>query len=145
MTLSPSVLKHVPYFKSCHINSVKNSQERFAMGGEEREEDTLVFDIRPIKRLQNRRPICMKKCSKNGYNHPAASRWRAKDLMGCRVWLCYRPQTITCPEHGTRNEYIPRADGNTRFTYPIDFACSPKKMRLCFSLRLLQAFTILLL
>ena len=116
MTLSPSILKHQPYFKSCHINSVTNSKKRFAMGGEEWEEDTLVFDIRPIKRQQNRCPICMKKCKKNGYKHPTESKWRAKDLMGCIVYLLYRPQTIICPEHGTRNEYLPWADGNTRFT-----------------------------
>ena len=116
MTLSPSILKHAAYFKSCHINSVQNLREGFMLGGEEWEEDTLVFDMRPIKRLQNRCPICMKKCPKNGYYHTVSSRWRAKDLMGCRVWLSYRPQMITCPDHGTRNEYIPWADGNTRFT-----------------------------
>ena len=116
MTLSPSILKHTEYFKSCHINSVENIKEQSTMGGEKFEEDALVFDIRPIKRMQCRCPICMKKCHKNGYYHQNSSRWRGKDLMGCRVWLSYRPQMITCPEHGTRNEYIPWADGNTRFT-----------------------------
>ena len=116
MTLSPSILKHTEYFKSVHINFVKNTKEQFSMSMEKWEEDVLVFDVRPIRRMQQRCPICMKKCPKNGFYHTDSSQWRAKDVMGCRCLLSYRPQMITCPEHGTRNEYIPWADGNTRFT-----------------------------
>ena len=60
MTISPSILKHTEYFKSVHINSVKNSKEQFSMSGEEWEEDVLSFDVRPIKRMQQKCPICMK-------------------------------------------------------------------------------------
>jgi transposase len=42
--------------------------------------------------------------------------WRAPNLNGVPVYICYRPQRIHCPEHGILTEYIPWADGNSRFT-----------------------------
>ena len=53
-----------------------------------------------------------------GYDtkYSTESSWRAPNLNGVPVYICYQPTRVKCPEHGVRTEYIPWADGRSRFT-----------------------------
>ena len=46
------------------------------------------------------------------------------------VYICYQPHRILCPEHGVLNEYIPWADGKSRFTpeFNDEIACMTHRM-----------------
>lgn len=70
----------------------------------------------PYKRSQKRCPVCMKKCPGYDYKRESESAWRHVSINGVPIFIHYRPQRITCPEHGTLTEYIPWADGKSRFT-----------------------------
>ena len=59
---------------------------------------------------------CGRKCAKNGHKHEEESTWRAPDLNGVPVLIKYRPQRVKCPECGALNEWVPWADGESRFT-----------------------------
>ena len=84
--------------------------------GETQVQKILKVDARPFKRLQGLCLKCKKKCSLNGIKQKQESHWRAPNLNGMPVYICYRPHRILCPEHGAINEYIPWADGTSRFT-----------------------------
>lgn len=84
--------------------------------GETIEQLQVHVHARPYKHAQGRCPICGKKCP--GYDHKrnTESKWRAPNLNGVPVFICYSPQRIECPEHGVLTENIPWADGDSRFT-----------------------------
>ena len=71
---------------------------------------------RPYKKKQNRCPVCGKKCPGYDVKYNSESSWRAPDLHGVPVYILYQPHRINCPEHGVLTEYIPWADGKSRFT-----------------------------
>ena len=96
---------------NCEITSV--TTQRF---GETFEQTRIYVHANPYKRVQKMCPICMKKCPGYDFKYSTESSWRAPNLNGIPVYVCYRPQRIECPEHGIRTEYIPWADGRSRFT-----------------------------
>lgn len=84
--------------------------------GESVEQEHIIVHARPFKRIQGRCPICHKRCPGYDYKQSEESSWRAPNLNGVPVYICYRPQRIECSEHGVLTEYIPWADGDSRFT-----------------------------
>ena len=79
-------------------------------------QEILNVNIRPDHWHHCLCPICQNKCSIYDHQLPTASTWRASNLGGIPVFLHYRPARIICPEHGVLTEFIPWADGNSRFT-----------------------------
>ena len=72
----------------------------------------------------------------NGYKSKNESCWRAPNLNGTPVYIYYRPQRILCPEHGALNEFIPWADGTSRFTASFNdevtwLVCQMSKQAIC--------------
>ena len=97
----------------CNCEKELVSIHRF---GEVYEQLEIHVHARPYKRVQGLCPVCRKKCP--GYDHKLdhPSRWRAPNLNGVPVYICYQPARIECKEHGVLTEHIPWADGNSRFT-----------------------------
>ena len=111
-----SILKSVINLNRVHIEKrdiVTVPAKRF---GEIFEEQQIHLWLRPIQRYQNRCPVCMRKCSGYDYKSPEESWWRASNLNGIPVYLFYRRRRVKCPKHGVHSEYIPWADGDSRFT-----------------------------
>lgn len=84
--------------------------------GETHDQQQLLVHCRPFKKLQGRCPFCMNKCPGYDTKRSIESCWRAPDLNGVPVYLCYCPRRIKCEKHGVLTEYIPWADGSGRFT-----------------------------
>ena len=94
-----------------------DAEARRAVGGEVfTARDVVMIHARPYKRVQCRCPICMQKCPGYDTPHDTESRWRAPNLHGVSVYVGYVRKRIQCPEHGVQSEYIPWADGTSRFT-----------------------------
>ena len=72
--------------------------------------------LRPIRRSESCCPVCGKNCPGYDYQSDEESWWRASNLNGLPVYLLYRRRRIQCPVHGVRAEYLPWADGDSRFT-----------------------------
>ena len=94
-----------------------DAEARRAVGGEVfTARDVIIIHARPYKRVQGLCPICKKKCPGYDTPHDTESRWRAPNLHGVSVYVGYVRKRIQCPEHGVQSEYIPWADGTSRFT-----------------------------
>ena len=111
-----TILKDLLNVKHARVENVWTDIEIFMQYGVEQVRKILNIEVSPYKRKQCLCPICMKKCPIYDHKRPEMSRWRAPDFNGVPVYLCYRPARIMCKEHGVRTEYIPWADGNSRFT-----------------------------
>ena len=117
----------------CNCEKVMVNVHRF---GEKHEHLEIQVHARPYKRVQGLCPVCRKKCP--GYDHKrdTPSKWRAPNLNGVPVYICYQPNRIECPEHGVHTEYIPWADGKSRFTEDFNneiawMACRMSKTCIC--------------
>ena len=116
-----SILKHMRNFNEVHIEEYKLVEVQRTKYGETFEQLTLEVNVRPIKRLQRICPHCLKEGNKRqcpGYDHKREepSKWRTLNCFGVPTYLVYRPQRISCPVHNVVTEYIPWADGTSRFT-----------------------------
>lgn len=99
-----------------HVNSCEITTATVQRYGEPFEQERIIVHARPYQRIRGLCPKCRKKCP--GYDHKQKSEsfWRAPNLNGVPVYIGYQPMRIQCPEHGILTEYIPWADGNSRFT-----------------------------
>lgn len=111
-----SILKNVINLNSVHVEKQDIVTVEVARFGELHNEKQLHIHLRPIKRYQNRCPICGQKCSGYDYKCNQDSWWRAANLNGIPVYLFYRRHRIECPEHGVHSEWLPWEDGSSRFT-----------------------------
>ena len=111
-----SILKNIINLNRVHIEKQDFLTVGVSHFGEIFEEKQLHIWLRPIRRYQGCCPVCRKKCP--GYDHRSTeeSWWRASNLNGIPVYLHYRRQRVECPRHGVHAEYIPWADGESRFT-----------------------------
>lgn len=75
---------------------------------------SIVVQVRPHRREQQRCPVCGRRCS--CHDHMPARRWRAMDLASSKCYLEYRPARVSCPEHGVLVERVPWARPESRFT-----------------------------
>lgn len=105
-------LKH----KCIHICNIEPKVVRIHSFGESFDQLQMFVHARPYKRLQCCCPVCRRKCAGYDQKRDVPSRWRASNLNGVPVYICYQPHRIECPEHGVLTEHIPWADGTSRFT-----------------------------
>ena len=99
-----------------HVTNCEQSTVTIHRFGETYEQTQIYVHARPYERLQKCCPICKRKCPGYDTKYSTESLWRAPNLNGVPVYICYRPKRIECPEHGVQTEYIPWADGKSRFT-----------------------------
>ena len=113
-----SILKSVLNFNRNFMHVI-NCEERVVTVhrfGETFEQARIYVHARPYKRFQGLCPICRKKCPGYDTKYSTESTWRAPNLNGVPVYICYQPQRIECPDHGILTEFIPWQDGKSRFT-----------------------------
>ena len=99
-----------------HVTNCETATATVHRFGETFEQTQIYVHAKPYKWVQKLCPLCMKKCPGYDTKYSTESSWRAPNLNGVPVHICYRPQRIECPEHGIQTEYIPWADGRSRFT-----------------------------
>ena len=136
MALPITILKNVLNLNLMHIEKCEEAVTTYPAYGETYEQPSIFVYARPFKRSQCLCPICKQKCVMNGHKMEKESSWRASNLNGRPVYILYRPQRILCPEHGALNEYIPWADGTSRFTSAFNdevtwFVCQMSKTAIC--------------
>lgn len=136
MALPISILKNVLNLNLMHVEKCEEAVTTYQAYGETYEQPSLFVHARPFKKKQCLCPICKQKCVLNGHKMGEESRWRASNLNGKPVYILYRPQRILCPEHGALNEFIPWADGTSRFTAAFNdevawFVCQMSKTAIC--------------
>ena len=99
-----------------HVTSCETATVTVHRFGETFEQTRIYVHARPYERARKLCPVCRKKCLGYDTKYSPESSWRAPNLNGVPVHICYQPQRVKCPEHGVRTEYIPWADGKSRFT-----------------------------
>ena len=99
-----------------HVTGCEERSVAIHRFGEIFEQTRIYVHARPFKRVQRRCPVCRKNCPGYDTKYRKESTWRAPNLNGVPVCICYMPCRIECPEHGILTEYIPWADGDSRFT-----------------------------
>ena len=99
-----------------HVTSCETATVTVHRFGETFEQTRIYVHARPYERARKLCPVCKKKCPGYDTKYSTESSWRAPNLNGVPVYICYQPQRVKCPEHGVRTEYIPWADGRSRFT-----------------------------
>lgn len=116
MALATTVLNfvlNIKYFMLIKCENVTQSVSRF---NESFEQKVIHLHGHPYDCKRSRCPKCMKKCPVYDHKHQEESKWRLPNLNGIPVFICYRPCRIECKTHGVLTEYIPWADGASRFT-----------------------------
>jgi len=136
MALPTSILKNILNFNLMHIEKCEKGVSTYQAYGEIFEQQAIIVHARPFRRSQCLCPVCKKKCILNGHKMEEESSWRAPNLNGTPVFIFYRPQRILCAEHGALNEFIPWADGNSRFTAAFNdevawLVCQMNKTAIC--------------
>ena len=99
-----------------HVTNCEQTTVTIHRFGEPYEQTRIYVHAKPYERLQRCCPVCGQRCPGYDTKHSTESSWRAPNLNGVPVYICYRPKRIECPEHGVQTEYIPWADGKSRFT-----------------------------
>ena len=119
-----------------HVTNCEKAEVTIHRYGETHRQTRIYVHARPYSRVRKLCPVCGKKCP--GYDTKAQteSSWRAPNLNGVPVYICYRPDRIECREHGVLTEYIPWADGTSRFTEDFNneiawLACRMSKTCIC--------------
>ena len=121
MTIN-SLLKTLLNLKSCVLTKIE-----LAIGNENlpvsllhvlpaRMPVRLLVYVRPYKSQQHKCPLCMKMAPVYDYKQKHESWWRGPNLGGIPTVLLYRSCRVNCREHGVHTEYLPWADGSSRFT-----------------------------
>ena len=136
MALPITIFKNIIDFKSMHIEKTEIDTCPVHAYGEVHEQKRILIHARPFRKDQECCPICGQKSVKDGFKQEDESWWRAPNLNGLPVYILYRPQRIFCSEHGARNEFIPWADGNSRFTAAFNdevawLVCQMSKTAIC--------------
>lgn len=111
-----SVMLKTLDIKRATIEKIEASTITTQAHGHAVEKDTIIVHVRPHARSQSRCPDCHKQCGTYDHKDKKEVLWRANSWNGVHVYLAYQPKRIYCKEHGVQTEYIPWADGNTRFT-----------------------------
>jgi len=119
-----------------HVTNCEQAEVTIHRYGETYEQTRIYVHVRPYTRVQKLCPVCRKKCPGYDTKSSTESSWRAPNLNGVPVYICYRPNRIECREHGVLTEYIPWADGTSRFTEDFNneiawMACRMSKTCIC--------------
>ena len=119
-----------------HVTNCEQAEVTIHRYGETHRQTRIYVHVRPYTRVQKLCPVCRKKCPGYDTKSSTESSWRAPNLNGVPVYICYRPNRIECSEHGVLTEYIPWADGTSRFTEDFNneiawMACRMSKTCIC--------------
>ena len=115
MITSTALLHETFQLNRTVITDVQQYRRTIQFAGQPFDQRVLHLDVRPDARWLHKCPHCMTRCGV--YDHQSGNvAWRAPNLNGTIVTLNYTPTRIICPEHGVIREYIPWADGYSRFT-----------------------------
>ena len=100
------------------ITDAHLEEREIKFAGDHFQQQYFKLNVRPNAHWEHKCPHCLNSCSV--YDHQSGEvAWRAPGFNGTIVTLNYSPARIICPEHGVVREYIPWADGTSRFT--VDF------------------------
>ena len=118
MAISGSILKSLLNLNhnQFRILEVEEKVVPIEKYGESFDQKQLHIHARPYKRDVRKCPVCGRKCPGYDRKNDHEVRWRAPNLNGVPVFITYSPERIKCPEHGVKTEWIPWADGDTRYT-----------------------------
>ena len=119
-----------------HVTNCEQAEVTIHRYGETHRQTRICVHVRPYTRVQKLCPVCRKRCPGYDTKSSTESSWRAPNLNGVPVYICYRPNRIECSEHGVLTEYIPWADGTSRFTEDFNneiawMACRMSKTCIC--------------
>ena len=119
-----------------HVTNCEQAEVNIHRYGETHRQTRICVHVRPYTRVQKLCPVCRKRCPGYDTKSSTESSWRAPNLNGVPVYICYRPNRIECSEHGILTEYIPWADGTSRFTEDFNneiawMACRMSKTCIC--------------
>ena len=119
-----------------HVTNCEQAEVTIHRYGETHRQTRICVHVRPYTRVQKLCPVCRKRCPGYDTKSSTESSWRAPNLNGVPVYICYRPNRIECSEHGILTEYIPWADGTSRFTEDFNneiawMACRMSKTCIC--------------
>ena len=119
-----------------HVTNCEQAEVTIHRYGETHRQTRICVHVRPYTRVQKLCPVCRKRCPGYDTKNSTESSWRAPNLNGVPVYICYRPNRIECREHGVLTEYIPWADGTSRFTEDFNneiawMACRMSKTCIC--------------
>jgi len=110
------ILKNLMDLNQVRVISFEEQEVPFSFHKEKCMRKRILAHVMPFKSRQSRCPVCGKSCPGYDYQSNSEITWRAPNVNGYEVLLCYRPKRIQCPEHGIRREQIHWSDGNSRFT-----------------------------
>ena len=119
-----------------HVTNCEQAEVTIHRYGETHRQTRICVHVRPYTRVQKLCPVCRKRCPGYDTKSSTESSWRAPNLNGVPVYICYRSNRIECSEHGILTEYIPWADGTSRFTEDFNneiawMACRMSKTCIC--------------
>lgn len=86
------------------------------------EEEILVADIRPCRKLKPRCGKCEKPAP--GYDPGRRRRWRGLDLSSVKTYLEADAPRVECPDHGVTVAWVPWARHNSGHTRCFDDQCA---------------------
>lgn len=118
MATAVSILKELADIKRNHtiLENFELVEDSVIQGEKSYTRKKLLLHVRPYKSKACRCPVCGQKCPRYDTEYMVESHWRAANLNGIPVSLCYRPNRIHCSKDGILTEKIPWADGDSRFT-----------------------------
>lgn len=116
MTSKISVMVKTLNIKEMHVDRAYIEEKQVIHYGETMIREEIHMDVRPYKRIRGCCPVCGKHCPKYDQKSDDSVSWRANSLNGVPVFLYYCPIRVECRNHGVLTEYIPWADGRSRFT-----------------------------
>lgn len=116
MYISAEVVKSMLDLEKTVVVNISLDTRNVNLAGNTFSQQMYSVYVRPDVRWQHRCPICHAHCSVYDHQVSNYASWRAPNINGAPVYLLYRPARICCPEHGVKREFIPWADGNSRFT-----------------------------
>ena len=116
MNISVVALKNILNLNRTVIEGAELTYETAKFDGEEYQKQIYNLSVRPDARYLHRCPKCME--TRGVYDHQSGEvSWRAPSMNGTIIKLSYSPARIYCPScGGIFREYIPWADGKSRFT-----------------------------
>nr|MCR5814182.1 transposase family protein [Desulfovibrio sp.] len=92
------ILKKLMDLNQIRVISFEEQDVPFSFHKEKFMRKRILAHVMPFKSRQSRCPVCGKSCPGYDYQSNSEITWRAPNVNGYEVLLCYRPKRIQCPE-----------------------------------------------
>ena len=79
-----------------HVTNCETATVTVHRFGETFEQTRVYVHARPYERVQKLCPVCKKKCPGYDTKYSTESSWRAPNLNGVPVYICYQPTRVKC-------------------------------------------------